>query len=204
MKNIKLLISALVLCFATFVATAQNIKVTGVVKDSNGAPVEGVVVMVPGTTNGTSTNARGEYSISVPGNATLLFQCIGYADVTESVGNRSKVDVTLKEDTEALEATVVVGYGTAKKIGSIVGSITTVNAESIKNSPSASVMDNLQGKVAGLQVLTTGGVAGDNNVSMTLHGVGSLGAGSAPLYIIDGVPAASSSSVMNMNPNDIL
>lgn len=204
MKNIKLLISALVLCFATFVATAQNIKVTGVVKDSNGAPVEGVVVMVPGTTNGTSTNARGEYSISVPGNATLLFQCIGYADVTESVGNRSKVDVTLKEDTEALEATVVVGYGTAKKIGSIVGSITTVNAESIKNSPSASVMDNLQGKVAGLQVLTTGGVAGDNNVSMTLHGVGSLGAGSSPLYIIDGVPAASSSSVMNMNPNDIL
>ncbi|MBQ1758161.1 MAG: TonB-dependent receptor plug domain-containing protein, partial [Prevotella sp.] len=120
-----------------------------------------------------------------------------------AVNGRTNLDVTLTPDAEALENAVVVGYGSAKKVGNLVGSVTTVTSDIVKNAPSASALDNLQGQVAGLSVMTTGGVAGDNATSMQLHGMGSLGSSTTPLYVIDGVPS-SSYSIQMMNPNDIL
>ena len=204
MKRIKLLLaSALVLAGAAF-ASAQNIKVSGLVTDQSGAPLVGATVMLQGsTTVGTSTDVNGSYTLNVPSNGTLVASMVGYADKSVAVKGQKTINISLEEDTEFLADAVIVGYGSAKKVGNLVGSVTTVNAESVKNAPSASALDNLQGQVAGLSVMTTGGVAGDNAVSMQLHGMGSLGSSTTPLYVIDGVPTGSY-SIMMMNPNDIL
>ena len=202
MKKFKLLIASALLLVSGF-AFAQNIRVSGTVIDSNGDPIPGAAVMLQGSTSvGTATLMDGTYSISVPSNGTLVFSSVGYKDLSVAVNGRANINVTLEDDAEMLEQAIAIGYGSAKKISSIVGSVSTVNSETIKNAPSSSALDQLQGQVAGLSVLSYSGIAGDNAVSMTLHGVGSLEAGTAPLYVIDGIPS-SSTAVMNMNPNDI-
>ena len=203
MKKAKLFFSALFLALGVM-ASAQNITVKGTVKDaSTGEAIPFAAIQVQGTSTGTSTDVNGAYSISVPSRATLIFSSIGYNNAEVAVNGRSTVDVALEPDAEALENAVVVGYGSAKKVGNLVGSVTTVTSDIVKNAPAASALDNLQGQVAGLNVMNTGGIAGDNSVSMTLHGVGSLDSSTAPLYVIDGVPS-SSYTIMSMNPNDIL
>ena len=202
MRKIKLFLTALAVMI-TSVAFAQKLTVTGKVTDaSNGEPVPFVSVHEKGTMNGVNTDLDGNYSISVAKNAVLVFSSIGYQTVEVAVEGKAQVNCELPTDSELLESAVAVGYGSAKKIGTMVGSVTTVKSEALANAPSSSALDALQGQVAGLSVMTTGGVAGDNNVSMQLHGMGSLGSSTAPLYIIDGVQA-SSGAVMAMNPNDI-
>ncbi|MBR5861969.1 MAG: TonB-dependent receptor plug domain-containing protein, partial [Bacteroidales bacterium] len=202
MRKIKLFLTALAVMVSTL-AFAQKMTVTGNVTDaSNGEPVPSAFVYEKGTMNGVTTDVNGHYSISVPKNGILVFSSIGYKEVEIAVEGKAQVNCDLPVDSEVLESAVAVGYGSAKKVGTMVGSVTTVKSEALKNAPSSSALDALQGQVAGLAVMTTGGVAGDNNVSMTLHGMGSLGSSSSPLYIIDGVQA-SSSAIMSMNPNDI-
>ena len=202
MRKIKLFLTALAVMVAS-TAFAQKLTVTGNVTDaSNGEPVPFVSVHEKGTMNGVNTNLDGNYSISVAKNAILVFSSIGYQTVEVAVEGKSQVNCELPTDSELLESAVAVGYGSAKKVGTTVGSVTTVKSEALANAPSSSALDALQGQVAGLSVMTTGGVAGDNNVTMQLHGMGSLGSSTAPLYIIDGVQA-SSGAVMAMNPNDI-
>ena len=202
MKKVKLMIASLMILVAGS-ALAQNIRVSGTVTDSNGDPVPGAAVMLQGSTSvGTATLANGSYSLSVPSNGTLVVSSVGYKEASAPVNGRAVINFVLEDDAEVLEQAIAVGYGSAKKISSIVGSVSTVNSETIKNAPSSSALDQLQGQVAGLSVLSYSGIAGDNAVSMTLHGVGSLEASTTPLYVIDGIPS-SSTAVMNMNPNDI-
>ena len=202
MRKIKLFLTALAVMVAS-TAFAQKLTVTGHVTDaSNGEPVPFVSVHEKGTMNGVNTDLDGNYSISVAKNAVLVFSSIGYQTVEVAVEGKAQVNCELPTDSELLESAVAVGYGSAKKVGTTVGSVTTVKSEALANAPSSSALDALQGQVAGLSVMTTGGVAGDNNVTMQLHGMGSLGSSTAPLYIIDGVQA-SSGAVMAMNPNDI-
>ena len=202
MKRMKYLLVALVTVVTAFTAVAQNIKVSGVVTDENG-PLPGVAVMVQGTNTGAVTEGNGSYSINVPSNGTLVFSSVGYEDQIVPVNGRNNISVRMNISAELIEETVVIGYGSGQKVANLVGSVKTVKSETLSNAPSASALDMLQGQVAGLSVLTTGGVAGDNNVSMTLHGVGSLTSGTEPLFVIDGVPS-SSRTIMAMNPNDIL
>ena len=201
MKRMKYLLVALVTVLTAFTAVAQNIKVSGVVTDENG-PLPGAAVMVQGTNNGAVTGADGSYTINVSSKGTLVFTSVGYEDQVIPVNGRNTINVRMNISAELIEETVVIGYGSGQKVSNLVGSVTTVKSESIKNAPSSSALDMLQGQVAGLAVLTTGGVAGDNNVSMTLHGVGSLTAGTEPLFVIDGIPS-SSRTIQAMNPNDI-
>ena len=202
MRKIKLFLTALAVMI-TSVAFAQKLTVTGNVTDaSTGEPVPFASVHEKGTMNGVNTDVNGHYSISVSKDGILVFSSVGYNTVEIPVDGKAKINCDLPVDTETLESAVAVGYGSAKKVGTMVGSVTTVKSDALKNAPSSSALDALQGQVAGLAVMTTGGVAGDNNVSMQLHGVGSLGSSTAPLYIIDGVQA-SSGAVMAMNPNDI-
>lgn len=202
MKKAKLFFSAM-LAFLAVAASAQNIKVSGTVKDaSTGEGIPFASVMVKGTTNGTSSDANGIYTISAPAHGVLVFSAVGYTSQEIPADPSGTVNVSLKVDAEFLEETVIVGYGSAKKVSSLVGSVQTVNSETLKNAPSSSALDQLQGQVAGLSVLSYSGVAGDNAVTMTLHGVGSLGSSSTPLYVVDGIPS-SSRSIMAMNPNDI-
>jgi TonB-linked SusC/RagA family outer membrane protein len=202
MKHIKLLILTLATVFSAYTAVAQNVKVSGTVTDENG-PLPGAAVMVQGTSNGTMTDVDGSYTITVASNATLVFTSVGYEDVVEPVSGRNVINVRMTISSELIEETVVIGYGSGQKVANLVGSVKTVKSETLSNAPSASALDMLQGQVAGLSVLTTGGVAGDNNVSMTLHGVGSLTSSTEPLFVIDGIPS-SSRTIMAMNPNDIL
>ena len=203
MKKIHFFFSVMVLLALSVSAFAQNVTVNGTVRDSNGDAIPGATVLLQGsTTIGTATLADGTYALSVPSNGTLVFTSVGYKDVAVAINGKTTINVVLEDDAELLEQAIAVGYGSAKKISTIVGSVSTVNSETVKNAPSSSALDQLQGQVAGLSVLSYSGIAGDNAVSMTLHGVGSLEAGTAPLYVIDGIPS-SSTAVMNMNPNDI-
>ncbi len=203
MRKMKLFLTALAVLIGS-VAFAQNLTVTGLVTDAaTGEPVPFASVHEKGTMNGINTDVNGEYSITVASNAILVFSSIGYNAVEIAVDGQVKVNCELPIDSETLDAGVVIGYGSAKKAGTMIGSVTTVKSDAIKNAPSSSVLDQLQGQVAGLSVMTTGGVAGENNVSMTLHGTGSLGSSSTPLYIIDGIQA-SARAIQAMNPNDIL
>ena len=202
MRKIKLFLTALAVMI-TSVAFAQKLTVTGNVTDaSTGEPVPFASVHEKGTMNGVNTDVNGQYSISVSKDGILVFSSVGYETVEIPVDGKAKINCDLPVDSEMLETAVAVGYGSAKRVGTMVGSVTTVKSDALKNAPSSSALDALQGQVAGLAVMTTGGVAGDNNVSMQLHGMGSLGSSTAPLYIIDGVQA-SSGAVMAMNPNDI-
>lgn len=202
MKKMRLFFSMLA-ALITSVAFAQSLTVTGLVTDaSTGEPVPFASIVEKGTMNGISSDMDGQYSITVQKGAVLVFSSIGYNDQEISVDGKAVINCDLAPDTEMLENAVVVGYGSAKKVGTMVGSVTTVKSDGIKNAPSSSALDQLQGQVAGLAVMTTGGVAGDDNVSMKLHGQGSLSTSGEPLFIIDGIQTTSR-AIQAMNPNDI-
>ncbi len=203
MRKMKLFFTALAVLFSS-VVFAQNLTVTGNVVDAaTGEPVPFASIHEKGTMNGTNTDIDGKYTITVSPSGIIVFSSIGYTTVEIPVDGRAQISCELSVDTETLDNAVVVGYGSAKRVGTMVGSVTTVKSDAIKNAPSSSALDQLQGQVAGLAVMTTGGVAGENNVSMTLHGTGSLSADASPLYIIDGIQA-SARAIQAMNPNDIL
>ncbi|MGM9742566.1 MAG: SusC/RagA family TonB-linked outer membrane protein [Candidatus Cryptobacteroides sp.] len=203
MKHIVKKTAILIISLLTGVlATAQTRTVSGTVTDPEGNPLVGVAIYVKGSPNGAITDIDGRFSLTVPSSVRdVECSCLGYELRTVRIDG-DNIRIILKEEKNTLEDAIVVGYGSARKISSIVGSITTVKSETLKNTPSASALDALQGQVSGLQVLNSSGVAGDNSVSMTLHGIGSMGASSAPLYVIDGIPATSR-AIMAMNPNDI-
>ena len=182
-------------------ALAQS-RVSGKVTSAeDGQPIVGATVKVVGQKNtGTVTDVDGNFTLNVPAGATLEVSYIGMTSKT--IKASSRMTISLNNSSKDIDEVVVVGYGSGRKISSLTGSIATVNSEKLKNAPSASVLDNLQGQVSGLSVLSSSGEAGDNAVSMRLHGVGSLGASSTPLYVIDGI-ASSSRAIMAMNPNDI-
>ena len=183
------------------VAMAQSHVSGKVTSAEDGEPVVGATVKVVGQKHsGTVTDIDGNFSLNVPEGAKLEISYIGMEPTTVKASQR--MTIVLKGNSKDLDEVVVVGYGSGRKISSLTGSIATVNSDKLKNAPSASVLDNLQGQVAGLNVLSSSGEAGDNAVSMTLHGVGSLGASSTPLYVVDGIPTTSR-TVMAMNPNDI-
>lgn len=196
---------ALFLSSVAFAQSGKGITVTGTVLDSKTSePVFGYVQLKGSETKvyAEISILDGSYSITVPANGVLTVEASGYAKKEIAVEGKTVINFSLDVDTQMLEAAVSIGYGSAKKVGNIVGSISTVSSEVVKNAPAVSALDLLQGQVAGMQVLSTGGVAGDNNISMKIHGVGSLGTSSEPLFIVDGAQS-SSSAVMAMNPNDI-
>ena len=196
-KKLVLLGAALLLSSAT--ASAQS-RITGRVTDSNGQPVMGATVRIPGSKIVTTTDAKGTFKLNVPpGAKKLVVSYIGMQAETVSVA--SNVQVVLK-DNELGEA-VVVGYGTARKIGTVVGSVKKVGSEQVSDKPAPNVADALQGKVAGLQIFSNSGDAGEmGDMSITLRGVGSLGAGSEPLVVVDGAPASAAVLAL-LNDRDI-
>ena len=181
--------------------TAQVTKVTGtVISEEDGLPVVGASILVKGTAVGTVTDMDGKFQLpNVPSSAkTLVISFIGMQ--SQELPIKQTMNVILKPDTETLEDVVVLGYGSGKKIGSIVGSVAKVNSEKLSAKPVANAMDALQGQVSGLQVYTSSGEPGSSSSSY-IRGVGSLTADNEPLYVLDGTPVSSSVMVM-MNPND--
>lgn len=190
----------MMLCSA--LAFAQDLTVTGTVTDkSTGEPIGFASVVVMGTTTGVNTDIDGNYSITAPANAVLQFSFLGYQTQEIKVDGKAVINVVMAPDSEMLEGTVVVGYGTAKKISSVVGSASSVSGSKIQDKPAANVGDALQGQVAGLSVLSSTGEP-MSNVSMRIRGVNSINSSTEPLFILDGAPV-SSSVFLSLSSNDI-
>ncbi|GAB3508886.1 TonB-dependent receptor [Emticicia fontis] len=177
---------------------AQDI--TGTVKGADGTGLPGVTVQEKGTSKGTQTNVDGTYKLAgVSKNATLVFSFVGMETKEVAVGNKTVVDVTLLDDTKALEEVVVVGYGTQKR-KEISGTVTSLGSRDFNPGVVTNPLAAAQGKVAGLVITQS---SGDPNARpvVRLRGTGSLSAGSEPLYVIDGVIGA---PIENVAPEDIL
>lgn len=201
MKKLTFLLLCLVLGIG--LASAQTTQVTGtVISAEDGEPIIGASIVVKGTTNGTVTDYDGKFSLSVPSSAkTLVISFVGMK--TQELAIKPVMKITLESSSQALDEVVVVGYGTAKKVGTVVGSISRVTSEKIAARPVSNVMDALQGQVPGLQIYNNSGDPGDKSTSPSsyLRGVGSLTAGNEPLYVVDGTPVSSDIMYM-LNPND--
>ena len=183
-------------------AVAQNRTITGTVTSGEGKePVMFANVVVEGNTSiGTTTDVDGKFTLSVPASAKkLTFSYVGLKTITVPI--TKVMNVVMTTDDQTLDQVVVVGYGSGQKLSTISGSMARVSGEQIAEKPVANVMDALQGKVAGMSVLTT---SGDPNAvaNVQIHGRGSLTAGSTPLYIVDGMQT-DLATVMAMNSNDI-
>ena len=187
MRKVKLLFTCLVAVLACGVSFAQNITVKGAVKDAiTGEGVPFASIQVKGTMTGTATDAEGNYSIDVPRNATLLFSSIGYLNQEAAVEGRTVIDILLAADTEALEETVVVAYGTAKK-SSFTGSATAIKSENLNKRTVSNVSKAIEGLVAGVTSTAGSGQPGES-ASLHIRGYGSINASSTPLYVVDGIP----------------
>ena len=175
--------------------------VTGQVRDDNGIALPGVSVVLKGTTKGTSTTSDGSYRLEVPEtDAILIFSFVGYVSQEIALGNRTSLDVTLAVDNKALEEVVVVGYGSQRK-RDITSAVSVVNMDDIGEVPASNVTRLLQGQAPGVVIKQKDGSPG-SAFEVRVRGIGSLGAGSDPLYVIDGF-AVGTSVGQNLNPNDI-
>ena len=173
-------------------------KITGTVLDATGMPVIGANVMVKGTTNGTITDMDGKFTLEVDNNATLVVSYIGFANQEIKVGNQTNLSIAMKEDAEALDELVVVGYGTQKKVN-LTGAVTAVSGEDMAKRPVTNTTTMLQGQVPGLRIVQGTGQPGAESVSVKIRGVGTFsGAGASPLVLINGVTGDLSSVDPNM------
>ncbi len=173
---------------------AQNITVTGIVTDSNDEPLIGVSIRVQGTSQGSVTDINGKFSISnVPPNAKLEVSYVGMQTQVVEINGRSSINVILKEETEALEEVVVVGYGMQKK-ASLTGAVSAVTNKEIVSTKNENLQNMLAGKIAGLRIAQNSSEPGQYNTYMDIRGFGS------PLVVIDGVPR---NNISRLNPEDI-
>ena len=196
--NLKKTLAVLAVCLTMpFFAFAQNIKVSGTVKDQSGEPVIGAGIMVQNTQNGAVSGADGSYSITVPSGAILEISSIGYKTQLVPVSGRSQIDIVLEEDAESLEATVVIGYGTARK-SDVTGSIVSMGGNELREIPAADVTYALMGRVAGVDMQSTSSRPGAS-ATIRIRGERSLSASNDPLIVLDGIPFMGSLSEISTN-----
>lgn len=187
--------------FSSFVFAQQKIAVSGNVITDKNLPLAGVSVNVKGTTSGTTTNAQGKFTIELNRGATLIFSFVGYEQKEVTVNDAGDVPAILMTSTAAsLNEVVVIGYGTQQK-RNVTGAISTVDVSKLRDISSANVTRLLVGQAPGVTVKQTTGSPG-REFQVTIRGTGSLGAGSAPLYVVDGFPVGTSIG-QNLNPDDI-
>jgi iron complex outermembrane receptor protein len=190
---------ALLLLAASSVAFAQDRVVSGTVTSSDdGSALPGVNILEKGTSNGTVSDANGNYRISVGPNATLIFSFVGYAASEIVVGTQSTINVVLQTDVQTLSEIVVTGYGTQQK-KEITSAVASIKAEDFNTGNVTNPTQLIAGKVAGLSIVRPGG---DPNQGFTirLRGLTTFGANSEPLIVLDGIVGA---SLDNVDPNDI-
>ena len=175
---------------------AQEKTVTGTVTDSTNEPLIGASVVIQGTSNGTITDIDGKYSITASPDNVLEFSYVGMVKQDVKVGSQHVINVQLKEDSQMLAETVVIGDGSAKK-RDLTGSITNIKGAEIANKPSTNPLSSLQGKVAGVQIINSGQAGSDPEIRV--RGTNSIN-GYKPLYIVDGL---FNDNINFLNPEDI-
>jgi TonB-linked SusC/RagA family outer membrane protein len=179
---------------------AQSLRVNGKITDEAGQGVPGASILEKGTTNGTVSDANGDYALNVAGsNAVLVISFIGYKAQEIALGGRSTIDVKLEQDVTSLQEVVVVGYSSVEK-KDLSTSVSIVDTKEMAKVASANIGDQLVGRVAGVQVNTSGDPGGSQ--SIRIRGIGTIN-NNEPLYVIDGVPVQSEANFNFLNPNDI-
>lgn len=204
----EILLILLLNLFVPNLVLGQSLSISGKVLDEQGMSIPGVSITIEGTTKGTITNIDGEYKINAPQNSTLKFSFIGYKQQKAVVTEEKTINITLLEDTEALDEVVVVGYGLMKR-SDLTGSVVSVAGDAIEQSIPTSIDQVLQGRAAGVQVQQNSGAPGSGS-SIRIRGINSLNASNEPIFVIDGVviDGASGSETSNplatVNPADIV
>ena len=174
-------------------------KIKGTIKDSAWEPIIGANVILKGdATVGSITDIDGNFDLSVPSNATLQVSYIGYNTQDVPVGNKSFLNITLKEDTETLDEVVVVGYGSQKKVN-VIGSIASVDSKALESRAVPDVSNMLTGQMSGVTITQESGNPGQDAGTIRIRGVGSFGATPSPLVLVDGLPG----SLSDLTPADI-
>lgn len=198
MRQIRRLLLLMVTVLASLPVMAASREVKGTITDQAGEPLVGVSVMLDKSRTGCMTDIDGKFSLQVPeGAATLKIVYVGYVAQTVKVApGQNDLNIKMKEDTQTLEETVVIGYGTQKKVN-LTGAVASVDGKSLEDRPAATISNMLQGSVAGLNVTTSSGLPG-SSPDLNIRGQASINGGS-PLVLIDG----SIGEIDNVNPNDV-
>lgn len=194
-------ISLLIIVCFTFLSpvyAGNETTVTGTILDEHGETLIGVSVLEKGTTNGTTTNLDGHFSLQVSPKAVLIISYIGYKTQTITIGNSLTLKISLEPDTQSLDEVVVIGYGTVKK-RDLTGSVASMKAKDMVSMPTSNAMEAIQGKVAGVDIVRTSGEAGATP-QITIRGNRSINGDNSPLFIIDGIQGG---SYADLNANDI-
>ena len=192
-----ILIAAL-MCSVTF---GQNISVSGNITDaSSGDPVPYASVHLEGTMIGVSSDNEGHYSISVPYDGMLVFSSIGYQSKEVAVASGGVINVRLTPDSQFIDETIVVAYGTATR-SSFTGSASMIGSQAIEARVATDVTSTLAGTAPGVQVISSSGDPASSGPTIRIRGIGSMSASNAPLYIVDGMPY--DGSISEINPNDV-
>ena len=175
-----------------------DVKVTGTITDSSGNPIPGASVTVKGTKNGTSADAKGNYTITVADDATLVFSGAGFGTIEEKVNGRESINPVLLVSERKLDEVVVIGYGTQRR-RDLTGSVASVKGADIAKQPVQTATQAIQGKVAGVQVLSSG--EPNSLPTVRVRGTGTMLGGANPLYVVDGVIT---DDIRNINSADIV
>lgn len=203
-RKVKNMRALLLMIFAvlSLSVSAQNITLSGNVKDTTGEPIIGASIVEKGNTNnGTITDFDGNFSLKVPANTTVIVSYIGMKTQEVAIKGKTKIDVTLTDDAKALDEVIVIGYGTARR-KDLTGSVATVSSETLAAIPVANATEALQGKMAGVQITTTEG-SPDAEMRIRVRGGGSITGDNTPLFIVDGFPVESISDIPATDIEDI-
>lgn len=176
-------------------AWSQNVSVTGTVRNSKGDYMQGVTVVLKGSTSGTSTDVNGKYSLRVPGGkGTLVFSMVGYTSIEETMNGRTVIDISLSEEQNSLDNVVVIGYGTQKK-AKLTSAVSNISGEELRTTTNTDVVNMMTGKLPGLRVAQKTGEPGNFATSFDIRGFGT------PLIIVDGI--AATNNFRRIDPNEI-
>lgn len=181
-------------------------QVSGTVRGADGTPLAGVTVLVQGTNRGAATDSNGQFQLDADAGEVILFRNVGYTTREVVVGTQLVLDIVLEEEAEGLQEVLVVGYGSMQK-KDVTGSVAPISMNNVRGQSVASLDQSLSGQVAGVNISTSNGTPG-GGPRIQVRGIGAIGAGSEPLYVIDGFPVPSSSGqhsnpMSSINPQDI-
>jgi len=180
---------------------AQERTITGTVTDAaNGQPVPYASVHMEGTMTGTMTDDTGAYSLEIDKDGVITFSSIGYVTKKENTEGHSRIDISLDPDSEFIDETIVIAYGTTTK-NSFTGSAAMISSETLESRVTTDVTNALAGTAPGVQVISSSGDPASGGATIRIRGIGSMSASNAPLYIVDGMPY--DGAISDINPNDV-
>jgi TonB-linked SusC/RagA family outer membrane protein len=200
MKLSKLLIFCFLSVLFSVYGHAQDVSIKGKVIDESGLPIPGVIILIKGTTKGTSSDFDGNFEIKAASNGTLVFSYLGYTSIQESINGRTNINVKLRAETQSLQEVIVnVGYGTQKK-KNLTNAVSTVKSDVFENRPILSVAQAIQGNAAGVNVVQTSGKPGAS-FDVRIRGLSSINSENSPLYVVDGIQTK---DISGINTEDIV